>query len=114
MKPDDPIEARKRLHDRFAVMARTRSAWVTSIPGSATVTFDALPSSPFPDDMRDLGYDVTPEGEGERILPVAIVERFARGPGGGLELVTEESTRAVVEARHHAGIARVKRWSFEI
>jgi len=42
---------------------------------------------------------------------MGIVKRFAR-VGGELVRVTGESTRAVAEVRHHAGITKVRRFSF--
>jgi hypothetical protein len=108
------IDARKRQFERLNDLAQRASAWLTSVCGATTVTFDALPSSPFAEDLRDLGYEVQDEGPGERILPAGIEEKFARRADGELELITEGSTATVVTVRHHAGITRVLRFSFDI
>jgi len=49
------------------------------------------------------GYDVTATGDGERILPTAITERFCVGADGALEPVTSGSTRAVAQVVTHGG-----------
>jgi hypothetical protein len=50
----------------------------------------------------------------QRILSGAIVERFVRGPEGELEPMTDGSTRPVAETRTHAGIVRVRHYTFEM
>jgi hypothetical protein len=60
------------------------------------VTIEALPGSTLPDELRAAGYDVREIGQGERILPAAIVE-----------LRLKEGSTVV----KHAGIARVMRWA---
>ena len=64
--------------------------------------------------MRKIGYDVSEIGEGERILPTAIVEKFVTGAHVDLEPLTEGSTRPVASTVTHAGICKVKRYGFEI
>jgi hypothetical protein len=76
------------------------------------VTRETLPGSTLPQELRKLGHNVVEVGEGERILPTAITERLATGADGRLESVIEGSTRPVSLVVHHAGIARVKRYSF--
>jgi len=63
-----------------------------------------------PAELRALGYDLNEIGEGERILPTAIIEKFV----AGRELVppTPGSTRPIAETRTHAGIVKVKRYAF--
>jgi hypothetical protein len=78
-------------------------------PGAVEVTLDCLPGSALPEELRKLGYDVTETGEGERILPAAIVERFVRRADGELEPLTPGSTAVVAETRAHAGIVTVRR-----
>lgn len=87
---------------------------MTSYPGLSYMTFDTLPDSAVPQQLRDLRYDVVEDGEGERILPAGITERFARDADGQLSPITQESTRAVAETRLHAGINTVKRYAFEM
>ena len=75
-----------------------------SVPDAAEVTIECLPDSTLPNDLRGLGYDVIAAGDGERILPHQIVERFVRRAGGELEPLTAESTKPITETRTHAGI----------
>jgi hypothetical protein len=60
------------------------------------------------------GHDVREIGDGERILPHQIVQRFVRRADGKLEPVTEGSTKPIAETRTHAGIVKVKRYGFDI
>jgi hypothetical protein len=73
-----------------------------------------LPSSMLPADLRELGYYVRDVGEGERILANAIVEKLTMTSCGVFEVMTEGSTKAVAQVRHHAGIARVLRYSLPL
>jgi hypothetical protein len=43
---------------------------------------ECLPNSALPDDLRRAGYGLTEEGEGQRILACAILERFIVGADG--------------------------------
>jgi hypothetical protein len=92
---------------------RSRNGWVTSIPGAIDVTMECQPGSSLPDDLRASGYEVTATGEGERILPTAIVEKFVTGADGTLVALTEGSTRPVTSTVTHAGIIRVQRFAFD-
>jgi hypothetical protein len=56
-----------------------------------------LPGSTLSDELRQLGYDVTEIGEGERIIPGAITE----------VVVTEHSTVPITVT--YAGTCKVKR-----
>jgi hypothetical protein len=87
-------------------------AWLTSIPGDFEVRVEALPSSTFPQRLRDLDCDLRPEPGGERILPCAITERFGRAADGTLVPITAGSTLPVVHRVAHAGIVGVQRYSF--
>jgi hypothetical protein len=78
------------------------------------VTVEALPGSALPDDLRALGYDVREIGDGERILPTAIVERFVLRADGELEPLIAGSTRPIASAVTHAGICKVKRYAFSM
>jgi hypothetical protein len=105
----DAIEARKR---QFTRLAQSRHGWFTSLPGDKTVSFDCLPGSTLPDDLRGFGYDVRDDGKTERILHAAIVERFARRAGGELEPLTPGSTERVAPTVTHAGIVKTRRFGF--
>lgn len=53
-------------------------------------------------------------GEGERILPTAIVERFVLRADGELEPLIAGSTRPIASTVTHAGICKVKRYAFDM
>jgi hypothetical protein len=104
--------------ERFAalnefVQARG-DAWLTSVPGAHEVTMECLPGSKLPDDLRALAYDVIAAGDGERVLPHQIVQRFVRRADGELESLTEDSTRPITSTVTHAGIVKVQRWAFHL
>ncbi len=75
---------------------------------------ECLPGSTLPGDLRELGHQVREAGEGKRLLPGAIIERFTRRADGELEPVTEGSTRPIAETRTHAGIVKVQRFAFDM
>jgi hypothetical protein len=91
-----------------------RNSGITSIPGTVAVTVECLPGSTLPAELRKAGYDVRDIGDGERILPTAIIERFALRADGEFEAMTEGSTKPVASTVTHAGICKVKRYGFEI
>jgi hypothetical protein len=74
------------------------------IPGAVVVTVEYLPGSTLPADLCNAGYDFTEIGEGERILPTAIVEKFVARADGEFEPLTEGSTRPIASTVTHAGI----------
>lgn len=111
---DKAIDARKELFDELAKFIARRNGWITSIPGAADVWFECLPHSSLPDELRELGKNVVEEGEGERILPQAIEQRFIYDRDGALMPMPEGSTAPIAMCNHHAGIARVLRYSFRL
>jgi hypothetical protein len=113
--PKRPGERVKTLKEKFEVMntfVRSRHAWLVSVPGDPEVRLETLPNSPLPAELKRLGYELADDGEGERILPMGITERFTRGPGGHLVPLVVGSTAPIAEKRHHAGIVRVQRYAF--
>jgi hypothetical protein len=89
--------------------------WLTSIPGDVPVEMQCLPNSTLPAAVvEQFGYAVTEIGETERILPVEIIERFARRADGELEPLVEGTTRPVALSVAHAGICKVKRYAFDM
>jgi hypothetical protein len=70
-----------------------------------------LPGSQWPDVLRRR-YSVEEIDGGERILPNAIVEKFARRADGELEPLTPDSTQRVARTVVHAGIVKTRRFSF--
>jgi hypothetical protein len=112
--PDQQLADRKKLFQGINAYVTERGGWLVSVPGAPEVTMECLPDSALPNDLRALGYDVREIGDGERILPHRIVERFTRRADGELEPVTEGSTKPIAETRTHAGIAKVKQYAFEM
>jgi hypothetical protein len=94
------IETRKDRFDKLLKFVTARHGWITSVAGAEEIAVECLPTSALPDELFDAGYDLEPAGEGERILPTAIVETF----------ITEGST--VPRRVMHAGITKVKRYTF--
>ncbi len=60
--------------------------------------------------MTAASYDVDKIGEGERILPAAVVQKFMLGKGGAL--VPWVEGKPVASTVTHAGIAKVERYGF--
>lgn len=89
-------------------------AWLISIPGDVEVRLEVLPSSRVPQRLGELGYQLHFEGEGERVLAVAVEERFTRNAHGEMEPLTAGSTARVVHRVVHAGIVRIERFSFAL
>jgi hypothetical protein len=71
---------RKVLFEGINKFVRAKGGWLTSVPGAPEVTMECLPGSTLPDELRKLGYTVEADGQGERILPMAITERLAMLP----------------------------------
>jgi hypothetical protein len=94
------IETRKDRFDKLLKFVTARHGWIVSVPGAEEIAVECLPTSTLPAELYDAGYDPEPAGEGERILPTAIVETF----------ITEGST--VPRRVTHAGICKVKRYTF--
>jgi len=61
--------------------------------------------------LQAAGYDLNATGDGERMLPTAIIERpVIIRADGQLEPVTARSTLPVAQVVQHAGICRVARY----
>src|SRR3954469_17465862 len=86
---------RKDQFDKINRFISERLGWVTSIRGDPEVRFECLAGTKLRDELREAGHDVRETGEGERILPAGLVERFVIGHDGRREPVTAESTRPI-------------------
>jgi hypothetical protein len=73
-----------------------------------------MAGSTLPAQVAKLGYSISEIGETDHILPAAIVERFTRRADGELEPLVEGSTRPIALTVTHAGICKVKRYTFDI
>ena len=112
--PNPEADAAKEKFEEINAFVTEHGGWLVSVPGDAAVRMGCLSESALPDDLRALGYDLREMGEGERILPHRIVERFVRRADGELEPLTAESTKPVAEIRTHAGICKVRRYGFDM
>jgi hypothetical protein len=57
-----------------------RSNWIRSVAGAKEVTVEMLPGSNLSNVLADLGYDLQPEADGEKILPTALHEPMVINP----------------------------------
>jgi hypothetical protein len=115
MSKQAEIADRKERFHEINEFVRARHGWLTSIPGDRDVELQTLPGSTLPAEVTArFGYVLDEVGETQRILPVAIVERFVRNTAGQLTPATIGSTRPIAELRHHAGIVRTRRFTFEL
>ena len=112
--PDPAVSDLKAKFDAMAKLITERGGWVTSVPGHNWIDFETLPGNTLPGELEAAGYSIESDGQGQRILPHAITERFARRADGTLEPSDEGSTRAVAETRTHAGVHRVQRYTFRL
>jgi hypothetical protein len=106
-------ERRKRFNDINAFISQ-RSGWVTSVPGSHEITFDALVGSPLPGQLTAMGYIVEKTGESQRILPHAVSQKFETSSSGALIPATEGSTKPMSVIVTNAGIAVVEQYDLRI
>jgi hypothetical protein len=63
--------------------------------------------------LAQLGYQLTPQCQGERILAGEIVEHFVMNARGELESLTATSTGPIASTVTHAGIVKTRRYSFD-
>jgi hypothetical protein len=70
------VNDRKSRFEDLNDFVTSRNGWITSVPGDVSVTIECLPGSSLPVELRAQGYDPVATGDGERIVPTAIIERF--------------------------------------
>jgi hypothetical protein len=113
-KPMSPEQkSRRQQFEDLNTFITARHGWIVSPPSDATLRIECLLDSMLPDDLRRAGYDLTEAGEGQPILPRAMVERFVIGADGERKPVTTGSTRPV-QTVSHASIVAVKRYSLAL
>src|SRR5215471_9929182 len=105
-RPGSAVADLKTKFARLNSYVMSRGGWIVSIPGSPEVMIEVLPNSTLPDELRVAGYDLDPAGEGERILPAAIITEMTLSSSGAFEAVAPGSTAPVATRVHHAGITR--------
>ncbi len=88
------LDKRKERHAALNTLITERGGWLTSIAGSTTMRFEAVPGSPLPDDLRALGYVVTLVGTTQRIIPHAIT----------VEIAAERTSMPPLRCETHAGV----------
>ena len=79
--PDEGSEVAVRALNEFI---RSRTGWIIAVRGDVDVRVECLPGSSSPDEPQARGYDRAAIGNGERIVPTAITERFCMGADGEL------------------------------
>ncbi|NPU12049.1 hypothetical protein HL666_14855 [Bradyrhizobium sp. 83002] len=124
MKPKDKahyipmgVAEKKSRLERFADLNRwvtARGGWIVSLPGADPVVVECLPEMSLASELRDAGYELTPAGEGERIIPSRIVQKLAMRSDGTYEQLAAGSTRPVALTAIHSGITAVLRYSFSV
>ncbi|MGJ5042738.1 hypothetical protein [Bradyrhizobium sp. HKCCYLRH1062] len=113
--PGKQFEPAKSANERFAALNRwvtARGGWIVSLPGADPVIVECVPGSSLVSELTEAGYELRSAGEGERIIPGKIVQRFATTSNGMFESVTADSTRPIALMTTHAGIARSLRYTF--
>jgi hypothetical protein len=111
--PRDPaVDKLHKRHNDLNAFISARNGFVTSVPGSQEIRFDAIHGSTLPEELRALGWGVAKTGESQRILAGALIERFVAKANGEYELLTEPSTKPIARTVTHAGIVAVEQ--FEI
>jgi len=110
----ETLTDRKQRFDALNTWVQARGGWVVSIPGDPEVRIEVLEGSSVPDGLREMGYDIKSMGAAERMVHMAVEEKFVRAPNGTLVSLTPGSTRSVVETRQHAGLVTVLRYGFRM
>ncbi|MGJ4939303.1 hypothetical protein ACQR1W_01915 [Bradyrhizobium sp. HKCCYLS1011] len=112
-----PGQTAPNRREEFAALNRfitERGGWITSIPAAPEIAMECLEGSALPDELRALGYRLKPAGEGERIIAGTITERLSLTSCGVFEPLVDGSTKTIVRFMRHAGIHKVKRYSFDM
>jgi hypothetical protein len=94
--------------------ARERAdAWIVTSCGADRTILESLPTSGFPDVLRQRGYPLGDEPDGERILPHAVSTPMVLSSNGAMVPATEGSTKPVTMTHYGAGPVRTVRFSFK-
>jgi hypothetical protein len=72
------VASRKELFAGLNKFVTERSGFLTSVPGEREVTMECLEGSTLPDGVRQLGYTVVADGEGERITGAGAIVKTKR------------------------------------
>ncbi|MCK1653847.1 hypothetical protein IVA88_20730 [Bradyrhizobium sp. 149] len=97
------IRDRKELFAAINEMVtKAGDGWLTSVPGAAEMALETLPMSVLPSELAALGYCLEPLADGQRMLPMPILER-----------VKLEGSSVPITVTH-AGVVVVRRFSFPI
>jgi hypothetical protein len=107
-------ERRKRFNELNQFVQSHGGAWLTSLPGSHEVTFDALVGSALPEQLAAMGYIVEKTGTSERILAHPVAQRFETSSTGALIPATEGSTKPTTVTVTNAGIAVVEQFDLRM
>jgi hypothetical protein len=108
---DRKAEHRNACHKVLVGEATRNGCWVITSPGAPEVHPETLPGSRWPDALRERGYRLRSEPDGER-MPFEVREVMTQNSNSTLGILTPGSTQATTIVVHHAGIVRTKRYSF--
>jgi hypothetical protein len=97
---EETLDAKRRFAS-INEFVSAKGGWLTSVAGDRLVTLETLPGSSLPAELEKLGYEVEPDGEGQRIIPAAKVET----------VLIEGSTKSTIRTLRE-GIVRVLRYQF--
>jgi hypothetical protein len=95
----------------LAEAVKRNDAWVTCPPNSDLVTLETTPGSPWPAELKERGFSIVRDGDGQRILGHGVREIVHVNRDGSLAPLVEGST-APTRTIDHAGIVRVVRYRF--
>jgi hypothetical protein len=84
----------------------------TRWPARRKSPLNACHRTPWPDALRERGYELEAMPDGERIVPIAIRDMMTLMRDGTLGTLTPGSTQPVSVVVHHPGIYKTKRFSF--
>jgi hypothetical protein len=112
--PPDVVAERRERFERLSAFVTRHDAWIILTPGAKEIIIECLPGSGLLNLLADRGYDLKPEQDGERILPLAVSQGMTRNADGALSSLIEGSTHAVTATFNAPGIVWTRRWSFHI
>jgi hypothetical protein len=118
--PGEKVKSRLEVFEYVNAFVNARHGWITSLPGAADITIECLPGSTLPDELRSGGAKVKiGEGRNERsmILPPYVLKEAGEGQRILAAAITEHvliEGSTAVRSVTHAGIAKVRRFTFTI
>jgi hypothetical protein len=110
---DDTGERRLAWFNALNREAMQRGCRLISTPAASEVYLECLPGSAWPGELRQRGFPLVAEPDGQRILPYDVAVPMVQNADGTLGPLTPGSTKAVSMVKREPGIARVERYRFK-